>query len=326
MNAHHVIGKFYRTVDSPESRKLSGNAFLVLLYLYRQFSLSKVNPVDWNETEAEIDSRTLRTGIAELVHHRFIKADYTLLNPKTGRPLKYPKRGQRFENIKTFSFPWRVLDYRRLNASELKVYAVLWSEKNHRSYLSDSEIAFSTGFSETTVRRCLHTLRDQRLIVCRTEPRACFKRIKNKSDRLRSTLADPAVTVIRQISLCDPERPGRECTARGLYRQFIDFREIKPGDVLALLRKLGVRVISESTDIIHCTMPFGRANELRKVDPHTGFSLVPTAERNRKGEPRFAHESVWEMADKYKGAEGHEIVRHWHETLVRRNITGEATA
>jgi hypothetical protein len=326
MNSNHIEGKFFRVIHSPETQALSPGAYLVLLYLYRQFAREKTNPACWDEREAEIDSRTLRSAVAELIHHGFIEADYTLLNPMTRSPFKYPKPGKRFEGVKTFSFPWLVLDYRRLNASELKLYAVLWAEKNHRSYLSDHEIAFATGFSEATVRRCLQALRAQRLITCRTEPRAWFKRIRNKSFRLRTTLADEVVTVIRQITLCDPERPGCECTARGLYSQYLDFREIRPGDVRSLLHRLGVKVISDNGEVIHCEMPFGRTNEYRKVDPQSGFSIVPTSERTRNGEPRFARESVWEMAHKYSGAEGYQIVQKWHDSLVRRNLTREVTA
>ncbi len=326
MNSNHIEGKFFRVIHSLETRALSPGAYLVLLYLYRQFAREKKNPACWDQREAEIDSRTLRGAVAELVHHGFLEADYTLLNPMTRQGVKYPKHGKRFEGIKTFSFPWLVLDYRRLNASELKVYAVLWAEKNHRSYLSDQEIAFATGFSEATVRRCLQALRAQRLITSRTEASARFKRIQNKSFRLRSALADEAVTVIRQITLCDPERPGCECTARGLYGQYLDFREIRPGDVRYLLHRLGVKIISDNGEVIHCEMPFGRTNEYRKVDPQSGFSIVPTPERTRNGEPRFVRESIWEMAHKYSGDEGYQIVRQWHDGLVRRNLTREVRA
>lgn len=313
-------------IDSPESCTLSGNAFLVLLYLYREFARSKQNPVVWNDAEAEIDERTLRSACAELVHNGFTQVDFTLLNPRTRRSLKYPKHGKRFEGIKTFSFPWLTLDFRRLNASELKVYAVLWGQKNHRVYLSDCEIASRTGFSEQTVRRCLQALREQQLITSRTEPRTWFKRIRNKAFHLRTALADQAVTVIRQITLCDPEQPGRECTARGLYRPYLDFREIRPGDVRSLLDQLGVRVISENGETIYCEIPAGRTNEFRKVDAQTGFSIAPTSERTRNGRPQFAHESIWEMSIKYAGADGPKIVQHWHDALVRRNLANGITA
>ena len=321
MNANHIVGKFFRVIDCLETGVLSANAFLVLLYLYREFTRSKHNPVDWNDAEAELDGRTLRSAVAELVHHGFIRPDCTLLSPRTRRPLKYPKRGKRFEGVKTFSFPWLVLDYRRLNASELKVYAVLWAEKNHRAYLSDLEIASNTGFSEPTVRRCLQALRELRLIVSRTEPRAWFKRIRNKSFQLHSALGDPAVTVIRQITLCDPEQPGRECTARGLYRPYLDFREIRPGDVRTLLDTLGAKVVNDNGEVIYCEMPARRTNEYRKVDSGTGFALVPTPERTRKGRQRFARESIWEMSIMYAGADGPRIVQQWFNALVRRNLT-----
>ena len=343
MNANNIVGHFFRVIDDVVvSRSLSPNAYVVLLYLYRRFALTQDNPVIWDHEEADIDLRTLQGAQRELVHFGLALESaigaYVLLNPKTRELLVYPNPRKRFAGIRTFRFPWFVLDYRRLNATELKVYACLWAEKNHRVYLTDSDIASKTAMSERTVRRCLQSLRKQGMIACRTEDRAWFTKIKNKSMGLLNTLtwADPLrmnrleitpVTRIRQITLCDPERPGIECTPRTFLRQWIDFNEIRDGDVLRLLHKLGVKVLHDSGAVIRCEIQNAiRTNDVRKVDPKTGFSLVPTEKRNRKGRRKALRESIWELAYRYKGEDGYGIVRGWYNDLIKRNVMKSVVA
>lgn len=332
MNANHIVGHFFRVIFT---NRLSPNAYLVLLYLYRRFASTKENPVYWGYDESEIDLRTLRTAHRELIHKGFIAegliGEYLLTAPDTGTPIIHPKKGQRFQGIGTFWFPWFVLDYRRLNASELLVYACLWAEKNHRVYLPDHEIASRTGLTERTVKRCLQSLRTQRMIACLTRERAWFTKIKRKSQGLVEalTMADPIrikklglnpATRIRQTTLCDPERPGVECTPRTLLRQWIDFKELRDGDVLVVLKKLGVTVLHDNGCTIYCEIPNARTNEYRKVDPQTGYSLIPSDKRNGKGRRKHVQESLWELAIRYRGEDGPRIVRHWYDDLVRRNV------
>lgn len=341
MNATNIVGHFFRMIDSLDTRFLSPNAYMILLYLYRRFTLTKENPVLWTYDEAEIDLRTLRTAHRELIHHGFVQegllGEYLLVIPETRLSLVYPQYRKRFEGIRTFWFPWFVLDCRRLNASELLVYARLWREKNHRVYLTDAEIAAGTGLSERTVKRCLQNLRTGLMIRCLTKNRAWFMKIKNKSFGLRNALefADPRrvkpfeltpVTRIRQITLCDPERPGIECTPRTFLRQWIVFDEIRDGDVHVLLSRLGVKILNDNGEVIYCEIPGAPTNELRKVDPKTGFSLIPSDKRNRKGRRKFIRESIWEVAQQYEGDEGTAVVRRWYDDLIKRNVIQSATA
>src|SRR5437762_275375 len=327
MNANNIVGHFFRVIDIQATWRLSPNAYLMLLYLWRGFALSQKSPVLWRYEEADIDLRTLRGAHRELVHHEFVQqgelGSYVLLNPETHQPLVYPKPRKRFDGIRTFRFPWFVLDYRRLNASEMRVYARLWEEKNHRVYLNDREVAVSTGMSVRTVKRCLQSLQQQKLIVSETMECARLAKIKNKSFRLNDVLQSlsvTGVTRIRQITLCDPERPGVKCTPRTLLRQWIDFAQIRDGDVMVLLHMLGVKVFHEKDSTIICELPnAGRNNDALKVDPKTGFSLVPTEQRNRKGKRKAVRQSLWELAYIYKGEDGYGIVRRWHDDLIKRN-------
>jgi hypothetical protein len=326
-----MIGHFFRVINS-FGKALSPNAHLILLYLYRQFAVDKANPFLWCHKQAQIDARTHRSAVDELIQGGFaqngFQDEYLLIDPVTLAPLDFPKRNQRFDGISTFSFPWFVLDYRRLNATELMVYACLWAEKNHRVYLTDAGIASKTGVSERTVKRCLQSLREHRLIQCETKDRASFASVKHKSAGLIEALAwtDRArlqplgvtpVTRIRQITLCDPERPGVECTPRTLVNHWLDFDQIRDGDLRLLLEQLGVRVINDNGSVLYCEIP-GSA-ECRKVDPATGFSLVPSDRRGGKGKRQHIRQSIWELAERYQGEDGAGIVRQWHDELVKRN-------
>src|SRR5947209_4476943 len=112
MNANHIIGHFFRMIDSLDTRLLSPNAHMMLLYLYRRLALTKDNPVLWEHGEAEIDLRTARTAHRELIHHGFVQdgllGQYLLINPETRAPLIYPQPKKRFDGIRTFRFPWFV--------------------------------------------------------------------------------------------------------------------------------------------------------------------------------------------------------------------------
>jgi hypothetical protein len=125
------------------------------------------------------------------------------------------------------------------------------------------------------------------------------------------------VTRIRQITLCDPERPGQECTPRTFIDHWLDFEQICDGDVRMLLEQLGVRVINDNGSVLYCEIA-GSA-ECRKVDPATGFSLVPSDRRDAKGKRQHIRQSIWELAERYQGENGLDIVRQWYDGLVRRN-------
>jgi hypothetical protein len=312
---------------------------LVLLYLYRQYANLKVNPFFWRTQEAQIDARTLRKAEGELLEGGFaqirVLREYLLTDPDERTPIVYPKHGKKFDGIRTYSFPWLVLDYRRLNATELTVYACLWAEKNHRVYLTDGEIAGRTALSERTVKRCVQSLRERGMITCLTKDRASFASIKHKSVGLIDALswADRArlqplgltpVTRIRQITLCDPERPGVECSPRTVFQRWSDFSEIRAGDVRELLGQLGVRIFNDNGSVIYCEIP--GTTRCRKVDPATGFSLLPTDENTDKGKRNYIRESVWELAERYQGEDGLDIVRQWYDELVKRNAVQNQAA
>jgi DNA-binding MarR family transcriptional regulator len=216
-----------------------------------------------------------------------------------------------------------------LNATELLVYALLWSEKKLTVYKPDSAIASETGLSERTVSRCLQSLREHRLIRCVTKERDVLAKIKRKGQDLADALARTDKTRlqplgltpgtrIRQITLCDPERPGVDCTPRTVFQRWLDFSEIRPGDVRELLGQLGVRIFNDNGSVIYCEIP--GTTRCRKVDPATGFSLLPTDENTEKGKRKYIRESVWELAERYKGENGLDIVRQWYDELVKRNV------
>jgi hypothetical protein len=88
-------------------------------------------------------------------------------------------------------------------------------------------------------------------------------------------------------------------------------------DVRMLLEQLGVRVINDNGSVLYCEIPSGA--ECRKVDPATGFSLAPSDRRDAKGKRQHIRQSIRELAEWYQGEDGLDIVRQWHDQLVKRN-------
>jgi hypothetical protein len=326
LEAFNSTSYFYRMIESTRCRSLSPEAFVVLLYLYRRFAETKQQPVTWSYMESDLDIKTAKRAHAELIQRRFIRTaefgKYALLNPDTKALLMHPKTGQRFQGIRTFRFPWFVLDYRRLSPSALKLYAYLWDEKANKFYLTDQSLFLRTGLSERTVRNALRELEQNGKIITSIYPRAAFAR-RPQTKRIREALADSRVTRVRQIELCDPDYPGQSLRERALCHRRIEFTEFRDGDVLALLNELGVPVLRCDGRTIVCAIPSHDHRYQRHVDSQTGFSKLDTDERNRKGKRRQDTESIWEMAIKYKGDDGPKIVEHWYRNLTRRNVVAD---